>query len=161
MTFWVISDTHFGHSKMRELCGRPDDFEERILRNVMKMVKEGDVLIHLGDVCIGDDAKWHLKFHLICRGKQWLIRGNHDKKSFSWYLDHGWDFVADGVELKMFGKVIALSHVPVLIPIDPVYVNVHGHHHANRHHPEDATGPNHRLVAVEHGYAPVKLASVV
>jgi calcineurin-like phosphoesterase family protein len=49
MKYWVITDTHLGHGKMEEYCGRPKDFEDRILRN-LTCVQESDVLIHLGDV---------------------------------------------------------------------------------------------------------------
>lgn len=165
MNYWVIADTHFGHERMHKECERPDDFETRILANVERVVQKNDVLIHLGDVCIGQDAHWNLALHCGCDGNQWLIRGNHDKKSVPWYLDHGWDCVVDEMTLNMFGKTIILSHAPVSLNGRAARcgeaVNVHGHHHNTRHHPEDGVTERHRLVVIEHDYAPVKLQRLV
>lgn len=163
MNYWVIADTHFGHERMHKECGRPEGFETRILANVKRLVKQDDVLIHLGDVCIGQDAHWNLALRRAFRGKQWLIRGNHDKKSTTWYLNHGWDCVIDSMTLCMFGKNIFLSHIPINITPLPSsdWVNVHGHHHNTLHHPEDEVDSRHRLVIIEHDYAPVKLERIV
>ena len=95
MNYWVISDTHFGHDKISECFGRPKDFEKKILKS-LNFVREEDVLIHLGDFCIGKDAYWHEKFmsHFEKESygaKLWLIKGNHDHKTKTWYFDKGWD----------------------------------------------------------------------
>jgi len=104
---WITTDTHFGHSNMVPYCGRPEDFGEKILANLHKNIAPGDILIHLGDVCIGDDVIHHhsLEFHTD-RVKRILIRGNHDRKSNSWYLSHGWDFVCETFSMKHLGKDI-------------------------------------------------------
>lgn len=159
MIYWVLTDTHFGHTKMHEYCGRPEGFEYKILRNSGLLVGESDILIHLGDFCIGDDLVWHERFMRVCRGKKWLIRGNHDRKSLTWYLSHGWDFVADSVTLNVFGHTVILSHRPTSVPCD--YVNVHGHQHNTMHHPEDAMDDRNRLVYIEHEYMPVNLMKII
>ena len=159
MTYWVITDTHFGHEKMHEHCDRPIGFEDRILSNVDRIVREGDVLIHLGDICIGKDQYWNLALHAICKGSQWLIRGNHDKKSISWYLNNGWDCVADSITLNIFGESIVFSHKPV--PLVGEVVNIHGHHHNTNHHPEDVIDKRHRLLCLEHHYSPVNLSKII
>ena len=167
MNYWITTDTHFGHKKLMEYSGRPENFERLILKRHQGALKDGGVLIHLGDFCIGKDAYWHERFmdygHLR-RVKKWLIRGNHDKKSTSWYLNHGWDFVAHEVKLKLYGLNIVLSHIPIE---DSGYdINVHGHfHNANhrRHEQELLAIKNdkHRLVMLEHDYTPVLLRRVV
>jgi calcineurin-like phosphoesterase family protein len=160
MNYWIITDTHFGHHKMQDYCDRPAGFESTILRNIHNMVKPEDVLIHLGDVCIYKDEEWHEKFMDACAGKRWLLRGNHDRKSLGWYLSHGWHAVADELKLEVFGKKILFSHRPVTAHAD-FDLNIHGHHHNTGHHPEDETTEKHRLLFIEHTYAPVNLRRIV
>ena len=85
MNYWILPDTHFGHRRMEQLCGRPGDFEERIFSALSRCLRAGDVLIHLGDFCFGDDLLWQQKFMALCDSfpcRRWLLRGNHDKKVF-------------------------------------------------------------------------------
>lgn len=163
MNYWVITDTHFGHDKMKEYCQRPEGFEELILKRITQTVKPDDVIVHLGDFCIYRDEYWHDLFMSIFQinmCKTWLIRGNHDRKSLAWYLSHGWDFVADEMTIKIFGKRVALSHKPITAHSD-FDLNIHGHHHNTGHHPEDETTEKHQLVTIEHSYAPVNLRKLV
>lgn len=159
MNYWILTDTHFGHSLMHKYCERPEDFEERIFKKVHSKVRADDVLIHLGDFCIGKDEYWHQKFMLMCSCKKWLIRGNHDNKSTTWYHRNGWDLVADRVHLNIFGKTIIFSHRP--IDDDGDYINIHGHHHNTGHHPEDETDKRHKLIFLEHEYSPINLRGIV
>jgi calcineurin-like phosphoesterase family protein len=128
MNYWIIADSHFGHEKLKQF-GRPDYFEIMILNGLSKIRPE-DVLIHLGDICINKDVAWHLQLEKInCR--KWLVLGNHDKKSISWYLSHGWCWVGESFTFNMFGKKILFSHIP---KIDIGYdLNIHGHFHNNSH----------------------------
>jgi len=165
MNFWLITDTHFGHEAMIEYCGRPIDFSEKILANLMKFVNPIDILIHLGDVCIGNDREWHEKLKQI-PGKHWLIRGNHDKKSNSWYLSNGWDMICDLFKIKYFGKIMVFSHKPVVW--DGEYdINIHGHFHNvdyRQHEPELLAIKNDRqkLLTLEYiGYQPVNLKKFI
>lgn len=145
MRYWLTTDTHLGHSKMIEYCDRPENFSEVILRNLRQCVKHEDILIHLGDICIYNDVKWHLQL-LTVPGRHWLIRGNHDKKSNSWYLEHGWGMVCEQFQDRIFGKRITFSHKPVVWNGE-YDINVHGHFHNvdhRRHEPE--------LLAIKNGY---------
>jgi calcineurin-like phosphoesterase family protein len=161
MNYWIITDTHFGHKKMQEYCGRPEGFEETIIKNIHHTVQYGDVLIHLGDFCIYKDEEWHERFMANCAGKRWLIRGNHDKKSLGWYFDHGWDCVADEITLAVFGKSIIFSHRPTAS--DKYDLNIHGHMHNTGHHPEmiPRITPRSRLIIMEHHYSPMNLRRIV
>ncbi|MDD4601502.1 MAG: metallophosphoesterase [Negativicutes bacterium] len=131
MNIYLTTDTHFGHKKIIEY-GRPKDFEERIKKYLKNTIHSDDLLIHLGDVCIGNDIannKW-FKENLKC--KTYLLRGNHDKKSLAWYMDNGWDVVADRIDIEMFGKKICFSHMP--IAWDGYFdINIHGHFHDSDH----------------------------
>ena len=160
MNYWILTDTHFGHHKMHDYCGRPVGFEERILKNISRMVNTDDVLIHLGDFCIYKDEVWHERFMSVCAAnKRWLVRGNHDKKSLSWYFAHGWDCVADEIKVVVFGKTVLLSHKPTLE--GSFDINVHGHQHNTVHHPECEMSGKNRLVFIEHEYMPINLRRII
>lgn len=162
MKIWIISDTHFGHDGMIEQCGRPKDFNERIINALERTIGFEDVLIHFGDVSFYDHGIWHNMLAGYVPGKHWLIRGNHDKKSPTWYMTHGWDCVTDRIDLHVFGKRIALTHKP-LHPsaMDEIDINVHGHHHNTLHHPEDETTEKHVLFVLEHHYSPILLRTLI
>ena len=130
MKIWLTTDTHFGHDKMRQYCGRPENFEKLILNNLSKL-EDNDILIHLGDFCIGNDSRWHKTFNNF-KFKKWLIKGNHDRKSNSWYFNNGWDFVSKRFIDKYFGKKILFSHCPQK-DNGEFDVNIHGHFHNNLH----------------------------
>ena len=136
MKIYVISDTHLGHDKLVELSGRPADFSDKILLNLERT--SGDLLIHCGDFCIGQDEQNHKLFMNATSGfkKRVLVRGNHDKKSDTWYLNHGWDMVCEIFWGNYFGKQIIFSHMPIMkknvgtfSPHFPPDINVHGHLH--------------------------------
>jgi len=128
MKYWLISDTHFGHDSIIKYCNRPNNFEDKILNN-LKIINKGDILIHLGDFCIGNDKNWHDIFfeRLPVNVKKILIIGNHDRKSNSWYLKNGWDFICNSFSSKLLGTEIIFSHIPKLTD----KVNIHGHYHNN------------------------------
>lgn len=156
MKYWLITDTHLGHDKMLEYCGRPYDFDNKILNSLEKL-DVGDILIHLGDVCIGNDAYWHTYIQkLNCR--KILIKGNHDKKTNNWYLEHGWDLVCD--EFSVNG--ILFSHEP-REKFHGHNLNIHGHFHNNDHRQLDGKYPwynssFHRKLSVEEqNYKPILL----
>lgn len=160
MKYWVIADTHFGHDKMKEYCGRPDGFEIKTLKNIKSLVGEEDVLIHLGDFCIGQDSYWHKMFMDVCKSKKWLIRGNHDRKSLTWYQNVGWDFVGDFVGLERYNKKILFSHKPTQFGQD--FLNIHGHCHNTFHHSQFVhIKENAVLVMLEHSYKPFRLKTIV
>lgn len=164
MKIYLITDTHFGHAKMTEFCGRPKDFELKIVEN-LSVVRDEDLLIHLGDICIGNDSRWSEIFTQDVHGKKWLIRGNHDNKTITWYLEHGWDFVGDSIELIYLGRRITLSHIPV---IDDGYdINIHGHFHNSSHRSHEPhllaiKNDKQKLLAIENtDYKPVLLEDFI
>ena len=145
MNIYVISDTHFNHTqKMIEYCGRPENFEDLLWKN-LEQIHDGDLLIHLGDVCIGNDAAVHGML-MGYKFKKFLVKGNHDRKSNTWYLQHGWDFVCEEFKDTLFGKNILFSHMPRVW--DGVYdVNIHGHFHNSDHRRQEPD-----LFKIHNGY---------
>ena len=168
MNYWITTDTHFNHSMLVELGVRPVGFSEMILKKLKNTLQPKDVLIHLGDICFGiSDTQliWNERLINISPCQKWLIRGNHDQKSDSWYLDRGWNFIANRFGMNKYGKDILFSHVPVK---DNGYdINIHGHFHdANhrKHEPELLAIANDKqvLIALElTNYMPVNLKQLV
>jgi len=146
---YLTTDSHLGHAKIIAY-GRDPAYEQKILQG-WKQLTGADVLIHLGDFCIGQDARMHELYLQPLPCKKWLIRGNHDKKSLSWYLAHGWDAVAESLCLDIFGKQILLSHRPTEV-LPPGVWNIHGHWHGNDHRQEESYAfytTHHRAFALE------------
>jgi len=79
--YFVISDSHFSHSHIIDLCNRP--FHDAEMMNdymVMKWnqaVKHEDVVYHLGDLFWNEKAA--LKYLPLLNGEIHLILCNHDK----------------------------------------------------------------------------------
>jgi len=130
----------------------------------LQMIPEGDILLHLGDVCIGDDEAIHeLLSNLKC--KRILVLGNHDGKSKQWYLEHGWDFVCDGIELIYMGYYLWLSHRPQP-KFSHITQNIHGHTHGNMHRSEEYVSfydkSYHKDISPElTGFTPLRLDTFV
>lgn len=165
---WIISDPHFGHDAYVQEGLRPAGFDEKIIAKIGLYLNPEDVLICLGDLCWKDDVLWHERLKYIpC--KRWLCLGNHDKKSVSWYMDHGWDWVGESFRLEMFGKKLLFSHYPM--KDDGWFdMNFHGHFHnfgmekVKEVEPElhALITPKHYLVSMEEfNYEPVKLQRLV
>ena len=164
--YYITSDWHFNHASMVDYCDRPDDFEEKIVNGLRSLPQDKSaVLIFLGDICIGGDMEVHEKYIVPLNCTKILVRGNHDRKSNSWYLQHGWDFVARQITDRIYGKTIIFSHMPV--EIGGCDLNIHGHFHNTDHRRYDPelskiiTG-KHRLICLEDmEYRPVELRKVV
>lgn len=125
MNYFIISDTHFWHDFMIDIWIRKKWFEEKILRQLSLLPKD-TILIHLWDICIGRDTYRHEVLSQISLRKI-LVKGNHDKKTYSRYLEHWWDFVCDTFTLDLFNKKIIFSHEPIC---DHWYdINIHWHMH--------------------------------
>lgn len=163
---WIVTDTHLGHKAMVQYCGRPENHSDIILRNLKRNLRHGDILIHLGDFCIGNDEDWHeILFSELPKIKAILVRGNHDRKTDSWYLRHGWDMVCETFSNYYFGKYITFSHIPIQ---GIQNINIHGHFHNNGHRIKEPEiekyyNPNlHKLLEIESNhYQPVLLESFI
>ena len=163
MNYWVIADTHIGHSMLVAKGHRPADYAEKLLLNIERLCRKGDILIHLGDVCFGNDAANNLLMVSAAReARRWLVRGNHDDKSLNWYLEHGWDFAFESFRLNIFGCRILFSHEPQAA--GDYELNIHGHLHAGDHRdvPDSIRHAGQVLVSMEAlDYRPANLKDLV
>jgi len=173
----LISDTHFYHDNIINYCDRPFnntyEMNEYIIKKWNEVVKEDDLIVHLGDFAIGWDKSYKTKkdsYKSIMdrlNGKKVLIKGNHDKESNQFYLDIGFEKVLDNMILTINNKKILFTHYPLEIKkqnskelneyISRLKENdydlvLHGHTH-NR----VVNLPNHKNFSVElHDYTPQK-----
>lgn len=162
MKIYVVSDSHYNHSGIAGFCNRPDNHEELLFQGMLNL-DESHCLIHLGDFALGKEADMHEKYIKPLKCRKVLVMGNHDSKSWSWYMEHGWDFVCDAIRIKYAGKILMFSHIPQ--PWDGVWeINVHGHLHNLGHRDKEFKELKkwHRLYAPEFfNYKPIELAKFI
>ena len=162
---YVASDPHFKHKKIVEHCHRPANHEE-LIYNGYKTVGKGNLLICLGDVSMGQEEEVANEYIIPLECRKVLVLGNHDHKNWSWYMNHGWDFVCEQFKMVYAGKVILFSHKPQ--PWDGDWeVNIHGHLHnlpQLSHHKKEYKELQqwHKLYAPElRDYKPVRLDTFI
>jgi len=144
---WLISDTHFNHANILKFTDahtgdliRPgfDDvnhMNEYMIERWNSVVKQGDIVYHLGDVVMGNKDWMHSNFNRL-NGSKRLLVGNHDDIKF--LCSGGW-FKKVAMWRQFTEYNLLLSHVP-LHPMSSSrgrpdqatsMVNVHGHIHQN------------------------------
>ena len=125
---YLISDTHFGHENVLKYESirlnllSPEDknkpIEEQILlmnealiKNWNDIVKDTDTIFCMGDFALGGLEKNNNIRNISKRlnGEKILIRGNHDVKDPSIYLESGWKEVKDYVLIND----ILFCHYPI------------------------------------------------
>ena len=144
---WLISDTHFNHANILKFTDsrtgnlvRPgfesvSHMNEHMIERWNSVVKQGDIVYHLGDVFFGD-KEWFKKNWPRLNGSKRLIVGNHDDIPF---LASG-GFFKKVLMWRQFTEFdVILSHVPLhemsssrgRPDAQKRMVNVHGHIHQN------------------------------
>jgi len=165
MKIYLITDIHFEHDLMSTKCGRPVGYEQKVLNAIAHTVKSEDILINLGDFCWHRDAYWHEQYMLYAKCRNWFVIGNHDGKTATWYMSHGWQWAGESCVLTYTGKKILFSHKPM--PNAEYDWNVHGHFHNTTRENQLAAEPElapilndkHVLVAIEYtNYQPIELS---
>lgn len=164
--YWIITDPHLLHDKTVQYCNRPKDFTYRIHKGLSDIPAE-DILICLGDISASAlETEAHERFIKPLKCTKILVKGNHDKRSDTWYYRNGWDFVCLSFKNTYFGKNILFSHHPK--PWDWYYdYNIFGHFHnipCERWEPElkKYISDRHILLAIERTqYKPVNLNWIV
>lgn len=159
MRYFVIGDTHFGHSNIIKYCNRPfrdvEEMDRVLIKNWNETVSNHDIVIHLGDfaLCARERAKE------ICsqlNGKKILIKGNHDNWTDDFYRNIGFDYVSKfpiiyGGTSDNNGFYM-MSHAPLMLSETTPYWNFYGHVHNDS---KFADTPTSKCVCVERiGYRP-------
>lgn len=130
MKTFFIADTHFGDERIMKYENRPflnaEEMNSTIICNWNSTVGENDTVFVLGDFGADDNEKEIIE---RLNGKIFLVKGNHDVKSNSYYRSCGMCEVYD-CPIIIEGFWI-LSHEPVYVNTNMPYANLFGHVHAN------------------------------
>jgi|TARA_R110000851_G_scaffold139771_1_gene276967 calcineurin-like phosphoesterase family protein len=174
---WIISDTHFRHENILKFSDTAsgklirgnrftdvDEMDEHMIERWNSVVKQGDIVYHLGDVLIGD-KEWFKKNWPRLNGSKRLTVGNHDDIKF---LCSG-GFFQKVYETRQFSEFgLILSHRPLelgnlLKKKDrslpwvkdnlETLLNVHGHIHQN----PSPEGPYKNVSVEAINYTPVHI----
>lgn len=179
---WITSDTHFRHQAMLgfkdrdgnlfrgDLFDNVDHMDQLMIERWNSVVKQGDIVYHLGDVAIlktNKDIDWFKRHWPTLNGSKRLIVGNHDDVKF---LSSGGFFKKVSM-WRMFPEYqLMLSHVPMhysnmmrLVdpngtwPDDcvPLY-GVHGHIHSN----QSPRGPYRNVCVEVTDYTPIHIETL-
>jgi len=130
MKIWLISDTHFFHEKIDGYDDRPEGWVSKLSKQWELNVSKDDLVIHLGDVCIGKDSFVNNEMIGKLRGRKVLVKGNHDSKSYHWYMNNGWDFACR----SFVWRNIIFTHEPLQELPQECVLNIHGHLHSEKSH---------------------------
>jgi len=152
---YISTDWHCNHGKILQYENRPADFTKRIIVNHSKILTQKDILIVLGDVWFNRISELKEAIAQIdC--KKFLIKGNHDHKSVTWYMRNGFDWCG---ELLVMHNIL-FSHKPQQ-RLEGTDFNVHGHFHKTSHKIEDYEWYDkeyHRGLSIEYAeYKPILL----
>ena len=132
MDYWFTADTHFGHGNMSKYRNfgteNSDEMNEILINNYNKVVKQGDMVYHLGDFSFDNKITEGIFDRL--NGQKHLIIGNHDednKKTLK--LNFNWIKVT--YKLKINNQKYILSHFPFAIWNCKHHgaIHLHGHSH--------------------------------
>ena len=157
---WVISDTHFYHSKILGYCQRPfetvEEMNEVLIKNWNSVINEDDIVYILGDFCFGNKEMLREIVSQL-KGRKILILGNHDRLTKGAYLNVGFETVTKNP--MIVDEDFILSHHPLQGDLGRFY-NIHGHKHKL---PSEAQfSPKHFDIGVDdHNFFPHNLDTVI
>lgn len=144
---FFTADTHFGHTNVIKYADRPwpnvEEMNEGIIERWNEVIKPGDTVYHLGDLCLTVKVDLIDKWLGQLNGDIRLIRGNHDnwtrryerlenKNKIRWIKDYAERTLeVDGVKYKF-----VLCHFPLLFWHGSHYgsIHLHGHCHGGAQH---------------------------
>lgn len=103
--------THFGHSKIIGYCNRPfntlQEMDDELVHNWNITVDKNDLVYLLGDFAWRNWQQYAERLNGII----YLIKGNHDKRSNKFYLEHcKFRSVSTLSDIKINNKPLTLCH---------------------------------------------------
>ena len=136
MNEFFTSDNHFFHKNVLSFEDRPyssvEEMNAGMIESWNSVVKENDIVYHLGDMVFGNIDKWK-EVLLQLNGKIRLIRGNHDtsnvvtKLSNEGYFDEYHDVCC---YIKRSKFQMWLTHYPMNIGMRSRKFSISGHIHS-------------------------------
>ena len=161
MPTWFTSDTHFGHRRIIELCGRPyadvEIMDADLIARWNAVVQLGDDVWHLGDFaykCRGDFTSYARKL----RGRIHLIHGNHDSQAVrSW---SGWGSSQPMAEIALEGHRLVLLHYGMRVWPKSHHGSIHLYGHSHGSLPGDSESCDVGVDYPAWGMRPVTLSAI-
>ena len=157
---WIVWDSHFNHPAIKDTFEfRPKNYWAQICRKIRNNVPDSATLIHLWDVIFYKHGELENYLKGMWNCKKILIKGNHDKKSNSFYYSKWFDLVAD--EIKIWD--IVLTHIPKWTLLKNE-INVHWHLHCNHRHINEYTNDPSRYIlydAMDKNFMPIRLDKLI
>jgi len=166
---YIIADTHFNSFTVANINNRPfksiKHMNETMIKNWNNVVKENDIIYHLGD--FADDSfsfDWFNDIKKIreqLNGRIRIVLGNHDRyMPYNKWLELGFDRVYD--QPVVIDWFIILSHEPLFLndfanSNAKAYLNIHGHVHGNVYNNSHYVN----VCAEKINYSPVNLDNLV
>lgn len=144
---WVISDTHLGHTNIREYCPWRQTWSESIGEHDCRLVNawaasvgSDETVLHLGDFAFGSREQI-AAYRARVPGRIILTVGNHDRKSMTALRALGLEPVKQYEFQLPDGRLVLARHDPTkFTPEDIARADVllHGHWHGDGHrnHPD-------------------------
>lgn len=114
---YIISDMHLYHKNIEEREGRPEGWQDKLIRNLMKLQPD-DVLINLWDLmlCNGKHKAQAAAILKAIPCKHILVKGNHDHSSDHWYYNTCWfDLVCTSMTIECMWYNIIFEHNPNIV----------------------------------------------
>jgi calcineurin-like phosphoesterase family protein len=136
--FYLISDTHFWHSRLafefglRTQFNSIEEMNKTIFENWNNTIGEDDYIFFLGDFVCGSNVHGFDKYKTAqiiydnLQGKKILIKGNHDENLKKYTKI---PVIEESLEIIYKDKRIILSHAP--IEVFKQDISIHGHVHNN------------------------------
>jgi calcineurin-like phosphoesterase family protein len=133
VTTFFTSDTHFGDPRILRIDKRPFKpmaaHDETLIARWNEVVRDDDVVWHLGDFALGpSEARVH-EILAMLRGTKHLIIGNNDGPET--LRAPGWSSVQHYAEVQVDGRELVLCHYPFRTwnHMGRGVVDLHGHSH--------------------------------
>jgi calcineurin-like phosphoesterase family protein len=144
--WWFTADLHLGHAKIIKHVSRPfkdvNEMNATLINEWNKHVTPQDVIVHIGDFCLGSYAE----------ANQWMAQLNGNKIFVYGNHDHWWKGAKKYAYHKKIGKIVYVycCHFPYRTwPRSTTNGwNLHGHCHNNLE-----PLANQYDVGVDHAYA--------
>ncbi len=126
---YFIADTHFNHTNIIKYCNRPfkntNEMNEYIIEKWNSIVKDDDIVYHLGDVGFGSVQEVQELIKRL-KGTKILLRGNHDFKIGT----NTWKEIGflEVYKKRIILNNLILTHSPIE-EIEKNQINIFGHIH--------------------------------
>ncbi|MDA3856413.1 MAG: metallophosphoesterase family protein [Candidatus Woesearchaeota archaeon] len=139
MNFY-ISDYHLGHKNIIKFSSRPfanlDEMHKVIIENILKVMKRGDILYHIGDLSFNVSSQsWFFEELFKLGISLYMVEGNHEIVPNIIPTCLVTNKLKKMIEIKINNHPVTLCHYP-MVSWNKSHYNawlLYGHHHSHSH----------------------------